>query len=369
MITKNLVLAALLGASLPAAAIDVAIGNLSPATLEREPIAVFVDGERVERNLMYRRFMRVDLAEGRHTVSFIAPANILTNPPLVTREVTVTARNATTPVVVLAGNGATQPFSIEYYDGLTQPGTANQRPTATLHHLAPFERAETAERGLVAGFSCRNNARDGNTESRDIVYRGEVVFDPGAFARLVCSASFVAAGVGGIELGTLVLPSNGTLRAFLIGDAVNAPFEIVALTVTEVQALSGGGALNPSAIIRSPTFWFDPDRPTEGVNLFEATTSNETFGTWYTFAADGHPLWYALTGGVGTSFGRREFTVFEPRRGSAIMPLSLAGSAVLQYSDCNTAELRVVIGGSDLRTLRLKRSRPVEVCIALDRGD
>ena len=44
-------------------------------------------------------------------------------------------------------------------------------------------------------------------------------------------------------------------------------------------------------------------------------------------------------------------------------------SAVLRYFDCNTAEMRVVLNGTDLRTLRLRRSRPIEVCVALDRND
>ncbi|HVF34623.1 MAG TPA: DUF4397 domain-containing protein [Candidatus Saccharimonadia bacterium] len=363
---RTLALLALLGASTSAAAIDVAIGNLAPGTLEREPVAVFVDGDQVSRNLAYRRFVRLDLPEGSHRIAFVAPGDSAA--PLVERQFTVTARNGTTPTVVLAGNGTTQPYSIEFHDGSSQPATAAARPSISLHHLAPFERAEATDRHLVAGTVCRNNAGHGSTQTRDIVYRGEAVFDPGDLPRLLCTASFVLPGVGGFELPQLSLPPNGVMRVYLIGDAVNAPFEIIAVVGTEVQSISGAGATNPSAIIRSPTFWFDPDRPSEGVSLFEQTGNSAAFGTWFTFGADGHPVWYALVGGTGTSFLRREFTVYEARRAGEVQSLAIVGSAVLQYFDCNTAELRVVLGGSDLRTLRLRRSRPVEVCIALDRN-
>lgn len=363
---RNFALFALLGASTSAAAVEVAIGNLAPGTLEREPVAVFVDGDQVSRNLVYRRFIRVDLAEGNHRVAFVAPSNA--GAPLVERKVTVTARNATAPTLVLAGNGTTQPYSIEYHDGSSQPASASRRPSISLHHLAPFARAESADRRLVAGAACRNNAGHGSAQTRDIAYRGEVVLDPGDLPRLVCTASFVLVGVGGFELAQLSLPPNGVMRVYLIGDAVNAPFEIVAVVGAEVQGTSGVGATDPSAIIRSPTFWFDPERPSEGVSLFEQAGNNDAFGTWFTFGADGHPLWYALVGGARTGSLRREYTVYEPRRAGGAQSLSIVGSAVLTYFDCNAAELRVVIGGSDLRTLRLRRSRPVEVCVALDRN-
>ena len=366
---RTIALLSLLALSIPAAAVEVALGNLAPGTLEREPVAVFVDGDRIERNLMYRRFVRLDLSEGAHTVSFVGNADQPAGSALVERQVTIVARNGTTPMIVLAGNGAAQPYSIELFDGGAQLSSTAARPSITLHHLAPFARAEASDNSLVAGAACRNNAGHGSVQTRDIVYRGEVVFDPGDLPRLLCTASFVLVGVGGFELPQLSLPPSDVMRAFLIGDAVNAPFEILAVVGAELQSTSAAGAPNPSAILKSPTFWFDPERPTEGVCLFEQTSGNDAFGTWYTFGSDGHPVWYALTGGVGTSFGRREFTVFEPRRGDAFQTLGIVGSAVLQYFDCNTAELRVVIGGSDLRTLRLRRSRPVEVCVALDRND
>ena len=106
----------------------------------------------------------------------------------------------------------------------------------------------------------------------------------------------------------------------------------------------------------------DEDRVDPYVIAFPGIARRKPFGS------DGHPVWYALTGGVGTAFGRREFTVFESRRGD-VAALGAVGSAVLTYFDCNTAEFRAVLNGNDLRTLRLKRSRPVEVCTALDRGE
>lgn len=366
---RNIAFLALLGgACFPAAAVEVALGNLAPGTVERGPVAVFVDGDRVERNLVYRRFVRVDLPAGTHEVRFVGAADTPDGIPLASRNVVIAQRNGTTPTVVLAGNGAGQPYSVELHDGGTQPASTAQRPSISMHHLAPFPRAESTEVALDASAECRNNQRDGSAGSGRVVYRGEFVFDPGSAPRLNCSASFSLAGVGGFSLAGLSLPPNNVMRAYLIGDAVNAPFEIIAVVGAEVQSLSSAGAPEPSAILKSPTFWFDPERPTQGINLYEQAAGNDAYGTWYTFAADGHPVWYALTGGVGTSFGRREFTVYESRRGE-VQALGVVGSAVLTYFDCNTAEFRAVLNGNDLRTLRLKRSRPVEVCTALDRND
>src|SRR6187549_748346 len=110
MIRTIAFLALLGGACSSASAIEVALGNLAPGTIEREPVAVFIDGDRVERNLMYRRFVRVDLAAGTHEVRFVGAADTPNGFPLATRNVVVAQRNGTTPTVVLAGNGAAQPY-------------------------------------------------------------------------------------------------------------------------------------------------------------------------------------------------------------------------------------------------------------------
>ena len=364
---RILVLLAGLLAALSVQAVEVAVGNLAAGTANRSPIQFLVDGTRIERHLEYRRFVSVDLAPGPHRFVFLVGQN--PGDVLAERVVEVQVVNDATPTVVLAGGGA-QAYSIEAYGGASQPRSVANRPTIALHHLAPFEGAQDAARGLVAGATCRNTAAEGTQADRDVVYRSEAVLDPGDAAFQFCTVRFVAAGVGGIELSNLVLSTSGVLRAFLIGNATDAPFEIIAVYGTQVQGTSGEGAIDPSAVIRSPTFWFDPERPTEGVTLFEQTGSSDAYGVWYTFAADGHAVWYALTGGVGTAFGRRDFTVFQPTRSEdAFGALGVTGSAVLRYFDCNTAELRVVLNGTDLRTLRLRRSRPIEVCIALDRND
>ena len=365
---RILVLLAGLLAAVSAHAVEVAVGNLAAGTAHRTPVQFLVDGNRIERHLEYRRFVSVDLAPGTHRFVFLLGQN--PGELLAERVVDVRVVNDATPTVVLAGTGSAQPYTIEVYDGSTQPRSVADRTTIALHHLAPFEGAQNAARGLVAGATCRDTAAEGTQADRDVVYRDEAVLDPGDAAFQFCSVRFVAAGVGGIELSNLVLSTSGVLRAFLVGDAINAPFEIVAVYGTQVQGTSGEGAIDPSAIIRSPTYWFDPERPTEGVTLFEETGSSDAFGVWYTFAADGHAVWYALSGGVGTAFARRDFTVFEPTRSEdAFGALGVTGSAVLRYFDCNTAELRVVLNGTDLRTLRLRRSRPIEVCVALDRND
>jgi len=101
---RSIALLAFLALALPAEAVEVTIGNLAPGTVERNPVSVLVDGDRVERNLVYRRFVRVDLAEGEHVVTFLAGSD---DPrfaaPLAKRRVTIAVRNGTTPTIVLAG--------------------------------------------------------------------------------------------------------------------------------------------------------------------------------------------------------------------------------------------------------------------------
>src|SRR5687768_7293925 len=155
---RNIAFLALLGgACSSASAVEVVIGNLAPGTLEREPVSVFVDGDRVERNLMYRRFVRIDLAEGAHSVLFVGSSSQPPGVPIVERTVTIAVRNGASPTIVLAGNGTTQPFSIELHDGATAPASTPARGAIALHHLAPFARAESAEVALVAAAECRNN--------------------------------------------------------------------------------------------------------------------------------------------------------------------------------------------------------------------
>lgn len=177
----------------------------------------------------------------------------------------------------------------------------------------------------------------------------------------ICTYSVRANDLGALQVDAPPVATR-TTRFLLVGDGDIAPHSLVALVGTQIVAQADGAPLVIGAMLESEDFWFDITRPSQGLSLFDMPAGDVIFGTWYTFAQDGTPRWHFLDGSAENLPGRRDVRIHEMSRAGG-PPMAHVGSAKLYYLDCNTAELRFTLGdATDLRTLRVQRSMPVDTC-------
>jgi hypothetical protein len=274
-------------------------------------------------------------------------------------------------MLVLIGNGTAEaPYALRLYDGLDD-GRADtkavQEASISLHHLAPFTGATTAadfEAVLPCAHTHIGSAGSGSSGSRVGRYEQSATSVFHGNANMTCNLKTAHPSFGSFDIPVVV--SNGTLRFLLVGDGLYEPKRVLVLENGVVKLVAAETAPAVAAVIRSTAFWYDLARPAQGVSLYELKGSDDVFGTWFTHDDAGQPVWY-LFNGVATGVpGQRDLIVQAPTRdGAGFASLGTTGTARLFYIDCNQAELRVQLG-RDYFTLRLRRSREVIGCDALD---
>jgi hypothetical protein len=352
-------LALLLAGVAQAATLD--LGNVAPGSGGVR--LAFADGTS-SSSLSYLQFVRVDRPRGRVDVVAIGAADRV----LAEAAFEFEPGPDVDAMLVLIGNGSPEtPYELRLYDGVGSSSADNKatiRATVGLHHLAPFAGATTVDdfeavapceqAGNISASSASRVSRYGQNSTQSHVGEGG----------FTCSLKTAHPGFGSFDLPTSLV--DGTLRFLLVGDGQYEPQRVLILQNGAVQRVASETAPAVGAVMRSPAFWFDLARPAQGVSLYELKDSDDVFGTWFTHDAAGKPIWY-LFDGVATGVpGQRELMVYSPARNGRTARLGAVGTARLFYVDCNQAELRVLLGDGGYFTLRLRRSREVIGCDALD---
>jgi hypothetical protein len=288
--------------------------------------------------------------------------------------------------VVLAGNGSEEaPWRIRLFDGTRDGETVPSVPAVapmpsvlskaappksigsavTIHHFAPFEGSVDGD-DFEAVAACRSQNSVGTlaTPIRVTRYGESVVTVHTHDGDYACSFKSADRRFGAFDFSLPLGP--GTLRFLMVGDGTTEPTRVVVLQDGEKVRVASETAPAIGAVTRSEDFWFDLARPAQGLGLYELPGSEDVFGTWFTHDDDGEPAWYLLDGVATDIPGQREFAVYRLTREGAARSMAAAGSARLFYLDCNQAELRILLGDTDYVTLRIRRSREVAGCEALD---
>ena len=341
------------------------LGNAAPGAGE---IRFAFAGGSPAVGLDYLEFYRADRPLGTLEVA----AHGADNRVLAQSRFDFESRDQVDAMLVLIGNGTAEtPYELRLYDGVADDRVAAAKSVTDasihLHHLAPFAGA-TSTPDFEALLTCPHVDSDGSGGgsfgSRVLAYRqrGTNVFS--GDADMTCRLKTAHASFGSFDLPIGV--SNGTLRVILVGDAINEPPRVLMLQNGNVLGVASETAPAVGSVMRSTAFWYDLARPAQGVSLYEIKGSGDVFGTWFTHDERGQPVWYLLNGVATGMPGQRDLVVQAPARdGAGFARLGTSGTARLFYVDCNQAELRILLG-RDYFTLRLRRSREVIGCDALD---
>jgi hypothetical protein len=276
------------------------------------------------------------------------------------------------PMLVFAGNGSDQPYRLHLFQhrgSETVAPKALENAVVAFHSLAPYAASRTDESQVVlecsgasAGVSSSSSAFDFTAAGYG---RSNVFSISDRSDGSLCNLQLTGATIGSFEVEAAP-QSARTLRFFLTGDGTKESFRVLAVIGADLVAVAGDATPAPGAVLVSGAFWYDEARPAQGITLYEIPDSNDVFGTWFTHDEAGKPIWFYFNGLVGDLPGQRDLLVNRPGR-SAGAPQTRAGSARMNYLDCNHAELRVLLDPSDYRTLRIRRSREVQACDALDK--
>jgi len=334
------------------------LGNVAPGAGQ---VRWLVDGQPAAGSLGYLAFARLERAPGTlHVVALASDERVLAE-----ADVDLQPQGGEDALLLLTGNGSDEaPFALRFNDDAPAPEAKTVRAHVAAHHAAPFAGA-TGTEGFEARGACRSNGvtlgdvavgRYGDSESMALDV------DP---AGADCDFKTADPRFGSFDLQVAPLLA-GTLRFLLVGDGVLEPPRVLVLQNGSVQQVAAESMPVVGTVLRSEDFWFDLARPAQGVSLYEIAGSDDVFGTWFTHDDSGKPVWYLLEGVASAGMPQqRELIVQQPQRSEARTALQSHGTARLFYVDCNTAELRILMGERDYYTLRLKRSREVMACDAL----
>lgn len=358
MKTATLALGLMLaGSPLAASAAEIVFANLAPATLDGVAVVVSVDGTPGRDEIAYRSFTRIAADAGPHSIRVDIAGDVL--------EVAVTAKDDDAAIVVLHGGGIA-PYELDVHDApsIVEALGAPGESVLLRHHYAEGDVVAP-----ISEYECASG--EGTVAAGQVMRRGETAYAALVGADHACTVRFRDAAFSVIEAEVGIGGANA--HVFLAGDGLFAPYE--ALVFSSFGLLANGpidfspagpSTAGPASLLDSPTFWFDADRPLQGVSLFELPQTGLVYGTWFGVDAAGRATWLAIEGSVVYGGALRDLRISELTRGPNGLAINVIGSGTLQYNDCNHAELRMFVRNSEYRTLRLERSRHVQACVALD---
>lgn len=348
------------------------VGHVAPGAGR---VAIYADDVALSSNLEYLDFQSVELEKGSHTLQ---ARDAETGEVLAEYLFAFSPQAKVLPLLVLAGNG--QDVPLEFLDYQTLGDGSSPPPAKALengiygaHVLAPYPGA-LDDRTLDPQVVCASRSPSGGGEEYGFNVGGmllgfgasQTVEIDSRHDSTVCTLSVSHPVFGAFRVeGTML--SQQTLRMLLVGDGINAPFQVAVTRQGELVEVVDPLKPNIGGVIRSPSFWYDRSRPAQGITLYEIPGSTNVFGTWFTHTEEGRPVWYFLDGTANGLPGQREVVVLKPQRDAAAA-MGVIGTARLFYLDCNQAELRVVLGSDfrEFRTLRLRRSREISACEVFD---
>ena len=325
--------AALLSSQLVSADARVTVAHFAPFAdnLLDTSVSVALNGEVALENVEFKNFTPyIDLPAGEYVVDII---------PTGTTTVAITAtymlEDGQDYTVYATGNGSLQPLElVALADDNTAPAAGNVK--VRIVHTAPFgptpESTEvsvrTAGGDLVAGPGVAYGAATGYLELPAATYDLKVASNNGQ--------------VNLIDPLPVPLEAGSIVTLFAVGDIINQGLGIVATPVAELplrnpvdQSTNGSYMLDG---FDGQGFWFTP-----------IPAQNRVVGAWYTYNADGSPMWFTFQSEYGGFDGMTATTTLYQSTGATADSMQMTepvGTIEFDVFDCSLIEATVMVGDS-----------------------
>ncbi len=306
-------------------------------------VSVALNGTVALENVLFKNFTPyIDLPAGEYVVDII---------PTGTTTVAITATynlmDGQDYTVYATGNGSLQPLElVALADDNTAPAAGNIK--VRIVHTAPFgptpESTEvsvrTAGGDLVAGPGVPYGAATGYLELPADTYDLKVASNNGQ--------------VNLIDPLPVPLSEGAIVTLFAVGDIINQDLGIIATPVAELplrdpvnQSTNGSYLLDG---FDGQGFWFTP-----------IPAQNRAVGAWYTYNADGSPMWFTFQSEAGGFDGVTATTTLYQSSGMTADDMQMTmpvGTIDFNVIDCGLIEATVTVGDSvtDYDGLRLTQS-------------
>ena len=306
-------------------------------------VSVALNGTVALENVLFKQFTSyIDLPAGEYVVDIIPTGT--TTPAITATYDLVDGQDYT---VYATGNGSLQPLElVALADDNTAPAAGNIK--VRIVHTAPFgptpESTEvsvrTAGGGLVAGPGVAYGAATGYLELPADTYDLKVASNNGQ--------------VNLIDPLPVPLAAGAIVTVFAVGDIINQDLGIIATPVAELplrnpvnQSTNGSYVLDG---FDGQGFFFTP-----------IPSQNRAVGAWYTYNADGSPLWFTFESEAGGFDGMTATTTLYLSSGmteDAMQMTDPIGTIDFNVIDCGLIEATVTVGDSvtDYDGLRLTES-------------
>ena len=348
MLRKSIFLtgaAALLSSQLVSADARVTVAHFAPFAedIADTSVSVALNGEVALENVVFKGFTDyIPLPAGEYKVDIIP-----TGTDIIAITATYNLVDGQDYTVYATGNGSLQPLElVALADDNTAPAAGNVK--VRIVHTAPFgptpESTEvsvrTAGGDLVAGPGVAYGAATGYLELPAATYDLKVASNNGQ--------------VNLIDPEPVPLTEGAIVTLFAVGDIINQDLGIVATPVAELplrnpvdQSTNGSYMLDG---VDGQGFWFTP-----------IPSQNRAVGAWYTYNADGSPMWFTFESERGGFDGMTASTTLYQSTGATEGEMQMTvpvGTIDFNVIDCYLIEATVTVGESitDYDGLRLTES-------------
>jgi hypothetical protein len=336
MFSKKLLIgaAAALSTQLAFADARVSVAHFAPfsSDLDATSVSVALNGNVVLENVKFKDFTPyINLQPGVYVVDIIP-----TGTDTVAITETYNLVDGQDYTVYASGNGSLQPLELfALADDNSAPAAGNVK--VRIVHTAPF--AATSEATEV---SIRTAGGDLVAGLQGVPYEaatGYLELPAGTYDLKVASNN---GQVNFIDPLPVDLPAGAVATLFAVGDIVNQDLSIIATPLTELplrdpvnDSTNGAYALDG---LDGQGFWFTP-----------IPAQNRVVGAWYTYNADGSPMWFTFESEPGGFDGMSAVTTLYQSMGPTMDNMQMTeavGTIEFDVVDCSLIETIVTVGDS-----------------------
>lgn len=176
-----------------------------------------------------------------------------------------------------------------------------------------------------------------------------------------------------VDTAPIQINAGATVYIVATGDGVHQPLGMTAIPYGALTVIPGGGTVDMSA----NGAWYNPATSGQGFTFIPIPSQNRLWGTWYTFDANGNPVWYSLDscvtpgqttcnvigGGFNNTHAVLGVTAVPHGTFNAGTPPTItpAGQMTVDFTSCSAATAHYVNGSTDI-TINLTNLTPAANC-------
>lgn len=336
MLRKNLYLIgsmAMLFSQMALSDARVSVAHFAPfaENIEDTSVSVALNGTVALENVKFKDFTGyIDLQPGVYVVDIIP-----TGTDTVAITETYNLEDGMDYTVYASGNGSQQPLALfALVDDNAAPAAGNVKVRVV--HAAPFAATlDATEVSIRTAGGTLVGALQGVPYG---VASGYLELPAGTYDLKVASNN---GQVNYIDPLPADLPAGAIATLFAVGDGLNQDLSIIATPLGELPVRAPvGDSTNGSYKLDGldgQGFWFTP-----------IPSENRAVGAWYTYNADGSPMWFTFSSEPGGFDGVTAMTTLYqssgPTMGGGMQMTTPVGTIEFNVVDCNLMETTVTVG-------------------------